>query len=149
MQRRARTPDEQTGSQAGLPLTRVSPAVDRTYWYLDCICGMRLQLHEASQRSAHTQMLAVEEKAPKKARALTYREAPLTAPLPPPTARLPPPHFSPLTAPLLPALLPPLRHPLLPPQANKKKAKPTKPPMAGGAATRAELQLVVVRRDLC
>ena len=46
-------------------------------------------------------------------------------------------------------MLPPLRHPLLPPQANKKKAKPTKPPMAGGAATRAELQLVVVRRDLC
>eukprot|EP00964_Phaeocystis_antarctica_P150107 scaffold117462_cov57-Phaeocystis_antarctica.AAC.2 len=71
MQRRARTPDEQTGSQAGLPLTRVSLTVDRTYWYLDCICGMRLQLHEASQRSAHTQMLAVEEKAPKKARALT------------------------------------------------------------------------------
>merc|ERR1719246_371640 len=70
-----------------------------TYWYLDCICGMRLQLHEASQRSAHTQMLAAQEAAPKK--------------------------------------------------ANKKKAKPTKPPSAGGAATRAELQMVVVRRDLC
>ena len=84
----------------GLELELFSPCeLQMTYWYLDCICGMRLQLHEASQRSAHTQMLAAQEAAPKK--------------------------------------------------ANKKKAKPTKPPSAGGAATRAELQMVVVRRDLC
>lgn len=85
----------------GFELDLFSPCeFQMNYWYLDCICGMRLQLHEASQRSAHTQALAALEAAPKKA-------------------------------------------------ANKKKAKPTKPPSAGSAATRAELQMVVVRRDLC
>ena len=70
-------------------------------WYEDCVCGMRLQLHDAVQRSAQAQQQAHEAAQGAK-------------------------------------------------KANKKKAaKPLKPQPPGSAATRAELQLLVVRRDLC
>lgn len=72
-------------------------------WYDDCVCGMRLQLHDAVQRSAQAQQQAHEaaKEAAKKA------------------------------------------------TGKKKATKPIKPQPPGSAATRAALQLLLVRRDLC
>ena len=100
----------------GFELELYAPCeVQMVCWYEDCVCGMRLQLHDAVQRSAQAQQLALE--AAQAAAAAgggggggggSGKKA-----------------------------------------SKKKAAKPQRPPPPGSAATRADLQLLVVRRDLC